>query len=193
MKRLLLIAAAIVIVLLLRPPGEVRHGPGEVAPRTPIQSEAELAPFSREDYNITPVADFDIEARVLGRKNYRVDAGAKLSPVDLALGWGPMSDETVLDQIDISQSGRFYRWRTDVLPIPRQEIEHNSANMHLIPANDAVEDQLKRLRKGQVVRIQGHLVNVDREDGWYWYTSQTRTDTGGGSCELVFVERVAVY
>ncbi|MEM9305154.1 MAG: hypothetical protein AAGE01_23795 [Pseudomonadota bacterium] len=152
-----------------------------------------MAPFEFLEFTITPVASFEIEARVLGRKNYRLGSAADLSPIDLALGSGPMSDEVVLDRIDISQSGRFYRWRTDVLPIPRREIEHNSANMHLIPASASVEDQLRQIRKGHIVQLKGHLVNVDRDDGWYWRTSKTRTDTGGGACELVFVERVTVY
>jgi hypothetical protein len=129
---------------------------------------------------------------VLGAERYRFDRGAELAPVDLALGWGPMSDTAVLEQIEISQSNRFYFWRVAQFPIPRHDIEANSANMHMIPADTIVEDTLKGVRVGQVVRISGYLVEVAGADGWRWRSSLTRDDTGNGACELVWVESVQV-
>ena len=41
-----------------------------------------------------------------------MDRESDLAPVDLALGWGRMSDEAILKDIQISQSGRFYFWHT---------------------------------------------------------------------------------
>lgn len=100
-----------------------------------------------------------------------------------------MSDERVLENIEISQSGRFYRWQVDAFPIPRREIETHSANMHLIPASDAVKSVLDKIRKGDIIEISGSLVNVmSNNDGWHWKSSQTRTDTGRGACELIWVE-----
>ena len=46
----------------------------------------------------------------------------------------------------------------DTLQIPKHEIEIYAANIHIIPANDAVKNQLKHVRKGQVVSIKGQLV-----------------------------------
>jgi hypothetical protein len=77
-------------------------------------------------------------------------------------------------------------------PIPRHDIEANSANMHMIPADTIVEDTLKGVRVGQVVRISGYLVEVAGADGWRWRSSLTRDDTGNGACELVWVESVQV-
>jgi hypothetical protein len=62
--------------------------------------------------------------------------------------------------------------------------------MHMIPANSEVERELKRLRRGDVIRIQGHLVDVDHDSGWRWRTSMTRADTGQGACEIIYVEDV---
>ncbi|TVQ68348.1 MAG: hypothetical protein EA363_11415, partial [Balneolaceae bacterium] len=73
-------------------------------------------------------------------------------------------------------------------PIPRREIEVSSANMHMIPATREIERALKRVRKGDLVRFNGKLVNVEGPGGFRWRTSTTRTDTGNGACELVFVE-----
>ena len=47
-----------------------------------------------------------------------------------------MSDQTVLDQLKISQSMRFYWYEYRMPPpIPQDEIMKHSANLHIIPAN----------------------------------------------------------
>src|SRR5580698_9145887 len=53
-------------------------------------------------WTLTERAQYQITARILSREGYRFDALAGLIPLDLALGWGPMSDNRVLHDIDIS-------------------------------------------------------------------------------------------
>lgn len=146
-----------------------------------------------DDYLLTLIADFQLEARVLGRRDYRRDAGSRLAPIDLALGWGPMAQADVIDQIAIRQRGRFYFWRVETYPIEHHDIVRNSANMHMIPASPAVFAELQRAERDRHIRLRGFLVNVDRADGWRWRTSTTRTDSGDGACELVLVTAVQVY
>ena len=146
----------------------------------------------RRSITLATRAHFEATARVLSREDYRFDAGAALAPTDLALGWGRMSDSGVLDRIEITQSGRFYYWRVKDFPIPRREIEESSANMHIIPADAGVRAMLDRVRPGELVHLEGFLVDARRADGWRWNTSLTREDTGNGACELVFVESLTV-
>lgn len=192
-RLLLLIALGFLIGWLLRDDAVV-HGPGVLVPGLPQQSDAsEAGAFDFRGYRIKPLADFVIAARVLGREDYRFDREAELAPMDLALGWGPMSDEAVLAQIDISQSGRWYRWHARQLPIPRRDIERHSANMHLIPADEGVADVLKDVREGSLIELHGFLVEARSDDGWRWRSSLTRDDRGARSCELVFVERARLF
>jgi hypothetical protein len=165
----------------------ISHLPGELVAQEPVQAKSITRPFEHKGYRITPQANFALQARVLSREIYRFDRGADLSPVDLVLGWGPMSDQRVIDEIRITQSRRFYFWRVDRFPIPRRDIERHSANMHFIPANDEVARKLKMARTGSIVQVQGQLVNVDGNDGWYWRSSLTRDDTGPGACEIIWV------
>jgi hypothetical protein len=104
------------------------------------------------------------------------------------VGWGRMSDEGVLRNIDISQSGRFGFWRVKEFPIPEREIETSAANMHLIAADRNIERQISQVRRGQVVHMRGYLVRADASDGWHWISSLSREDTGAGACELFWVE-----
>ncbi|MDB6060372.1 MAG: hypothetical protein JWM78_475 [Verrucomicrobiaceae bacterium] len=170
---------------------EMMHGPGVLAPEAPVQSGAtHTRTFDFNGYRITPLADYSITARVLSREDYHIGREADLSNTDFALGWGRMSDESVLKAISINQSGRFYFWQVEELPIPQREIETSSANVHLIAADKNIARQIGAIRKGQIVHLQGELVRADAADGWRWVSSLTRDDTGAGACELFFVERV---
>jgi hypothetical protein len=179
--------------LFFKPIDSMSYGPGIFAPETPIQDTNNLGSgILFKDYKITPLASFYLKAKVLSKKNYHFGKGTDLSPTDLALGWGRMSDETILESINISQSGRWYRWSVDKFPIPRREIETNSANMHIIPANQSVATALKETRKGDLVKLRGRLVQVDSSDGWKWISSLSRADTGQNACELILVEYLEV-
>ncbi|MDW2982562.1 MAG: hypothetical protein WBG81_06580 [Rhodanobacter sp.] len=193
--RKLLVAALLLLVLLgvmrQRQHRPLQPEPGVLAAEAPVQVDlGHGAQLQRGDVTLTTRAHFDITARVLSRKDYSSGADGELVPLDLSLGWGRMSDSAVLAQIDIRQSNRFYYWHVESFPIPRREIETSSANMHMIPADDDVKRQLEQIRPGQLMRIEGFLVDASRPGGWHWNTSLTRNDTGAGACELVYVERV---
>jgi len=182
-----------IVWLLLSAEEVVEHPAGILVEQLPTQvSISHGSSFFVNDYRVTPVAEFKVRARVLSRENYRFDPGSDLSPLDLALGWGPMSDSAVLAQIDISQSNRFYWWHVDSFPIPRRDIEIHSANMHLIPSSDFVRDQFSYVQEGSIVEITGKLVNAQSEEGWRIKTSTTREDTGAGGCEVIWVEQLVI-
>ncbi|MET0226955.1 MAG: hypothetical protein ABW187_10975 [Dokdonella sp.] len=166
--------------------------PGVLAVDAPLQSApASQAAIRIGPFELLPLADFSLEARVLSRADYQLGTESELSSTDLALGWGRMSDSAVISQLDISQSGRFYsyRWRGEP-PIPAADIVVSSANMHLIPADAAVAEAIARVRVGEVIALRGELVEARRPDGWRWRSSLRRDDSGAGACELVLVDSI---
>ena len=193
-KRSFLIGSLTALCFLWWSHRSIGREAGVLAPNVPQQSRlAGVKPILFEDYTLIPIAGFDIEARVLGVKRYRHDREAELAPYDLALGWGRMSDSRILDEFKIRQFGRFYYWSTRSCPIPREEIIASSANMHIIPADDAVLHKLQRLRNGHVVKLRGSLVSVRGDDGFIWLSSTTREDSGDGACEVVWVDEIDYY
>ena len=173
---------------------EIVHPSGVLVAESPVQEALAGSPAIRvDDFVLSPRASFRIRARVLSREKYYLGDEADLSPIDLALGWGVMSDQAVLDRIRITQGGRWYFTLYEYpAPIPDREIIRHSGNMHLIPANGWVGDRVADVRVGDVVQLRGFLVDVDRSDGFRWRTSLTRNDTGGGSCEIFYLEHIFV-
>ncbi len=165
---------------------------GIVAPEEPLQTDAhDATPVRIGRWLLTPRADYDITARILSSEAYHFDRLADLIPEDLALGWGPMSDNRILADFAISQSVRFYTWRPrGPLPIARDSVISHSANTHVIPADARVRAQLQALRVGDVVRLTGTLVDGTRDDGAWIRTSLTRLDSGPGACEIMLVQSV---
>jgi hypothetical protein len=163
---------------------------GVLVDRVPLQAPTTAAPFEFGDFEITPRASYDIEARVLSVEPYKLDGGAKLSPIDFAVGWGPMSDSAVLDHFRITQGARFFTIYPDEAAIDLRTALLGSANMHLIPATGRVRDQLEDVRAGNLVRLRGYLVSVAGANGYTWNSSLTREDSGAGACELFYVESV---
>ena len=195
MRRGLLIAGVLFILYHFFGTSSVTLGDGVRAPAVPLQTAlSKYTPaLSFPQYNITPQATFELEAKILGKKQYWFGRDAELATYDLALGWGSMSDEAVLKDIKIRQSGRWYYWQgSKNMSIPMGEASISSANMHMIPANKAVKKMLARAKPGQIIQLKGYLVNVDANDGWRWRTSLTRSDTGNGACEIVYVEQFRI-
>jgi hypothetical protein len=173
----------------------VHPSDGPIAPDDPQQTAVDGAAVTTLGrWRLTPRARYDITARILGREDYHFDLLSDLIPEDLALGWGPMSDNRILRAFELTQGARFYSWRPkQQLPISVQVVIEHSANTHVIPADPAVRRQLKRLRVGQTVHLTGFLVDAVRDDGTYIHTSLTRVDSGPGSCEVVLVEQVNAW
>ena len=164
---------------------------GRIVDGEPLQTATNLAPFEHRGFRLVPLAGFGLDARALATERYRSNAGAALAPLDVAFAWGRASDQAVIDRLDVRQGARFYTWSyAGAPPLAPAELVRSSANMHLIPADAAVERTLLAIRPGQRVRLAGLLVEAEGADGFRWRSSLTREDSGNGACELVWVERV---
>lgn len=175
---------------------EIANVPSAALSKEPIQImvEGNLPSFEKNGYQLTPLAVFELEAKVLSSENYWLGRTADLSPTDLALGWGSMATKELLDKVAITQGNRWYYWYVarDFTQELGREISTHSSNMHIIPATPAVEKALSAVKKGQVVYIKGFLIQANANDGWKWRSSLSREDTGDGACELVWATELQV-
>lgn len=144
------------------------------------------------------LATLSARVLVLSRRDYPenpADALSAVSPVDLAVAWGSAARRPARDVVELVQSDRRYNWRTrrsDMdLPGVRKFTEH-SGNWHMIPASPEVARDLARVAKGDIVQIEGDLVQVTFTNGVYYRSSTSRDDTGDGACEIVRARSISV-
>lgn len=166
---------------------------GMPAAKDPVQTAGNLpAPFSHGDYTITPLARYQVTAVTLSRDRYRFDRGADLAPIDLALGWGPMSVAGVINELSFSQSGRWYEYRSSgEPPLDPGAMSSHSANTHCLPATNEVRKKLLAVKRHDLVTMEGFLVEITAGDGYRWRSSLSRDDTGGGACEVLWITELS--
>lgn len=171
----------------------ITYAPGVLIAAEPTQVNLSTAEpeFNYGDFHLKPLARFAADVRLLHSKIYRYDRQASLVPIDLAVGWGPMSDQQVLDQLRVSQSMRFFWYEYKMPPpIAVDQIVSHATNIHIIPATAELASRCKALRSGTLLRLNGELVEASGPRIGTWRSSLSRTDSGNGACELLYLEEM---
>ena len=135
-------------------------------------------------------AKYEIEGVIKSKKKY-LDFASQISNYDLAMAWGTLNKSDIDQYIKYSQGGRWYRFKySHDIPGGSDYLSNHSANVHIIHKDKKVLKDIKRMKKNDHVRLKGFLVDVDfsSSGGSLWQTSLSRNDTGGGACEILYVE-----
>jgi hypothetical protein len=195
-RKVLIVLAVVALVAWWLWPSGRRWPPGVLVSADPRMELAdEGAPWSYtshgKEYQIVPRGRWSGEARVLSVNADYDDAA--IGPLDLTIGWGKMSDQAVVDRMRIWQDNtrHWYCQPRGEWPIPMEQVALHAVNTHLIPATSTVESDLRAIGKGDVVTLDGQLVDVRRNDGFHWNTSLEPGGFGDHSCKIIWVERVA--
>lgn len=144
-------------------------------------------------------ASYSISAKVEGIKAYE-DASSPAVPYDLLLAWGKMADVSVDGRLTWKQQDRQGVVSGSLGGANGADVSHSYvvshvSNNHLIPANERIRTALETIKTGDLVKIDGHLVDVKIKTGNRIVslgTSKSRTDQGDGACEVIFVEQIRI-
>ncbi|WP_419225340.1 hypothetical protein [Acinetobacter sp. A2] len=139
--------------------------------------------------SIEVLQPFKGDFRILGSKTYQHDAQAKFSPIDYAVSWGLFAEPEIARHITVNQYDRYLNWKIDRLPVPAEQAMQMVSNMHIIPANPQIAKEIKKVKRGDLVRLKGELVEVKDQD-LVWTSSLTPADTGDGACEVFRVSSI---
>lgn len=162
---------------------------------------------------IEPKAKYEISGRILSTNMKLGTWGLSrkdfdhIALIDVVLGWGDVSEiklyeENVkhLKQVKSPDGGRSYWFYLpgDSLWSPEYVMAHTSHN-HIVPASTNVMSVLYKIKKYDVVKMQGYLVDIYKDGNLIVMTSLSRGDTdgtsrgygrGGGSCEVFYVTSI---
>ena len=153
-------------------------------------------PFNSKglDAKIKTMVKYKISAVILSKKRYATEWTSKVSPLDLALGWGEVSLPENYKHIKVRQTMRWYQYTTGrECKVTPYYISTHSSNHHIIPANKNIRNAILFAKKHDKIFLEGYLVNVSgkyNNKNVHWRSSLTRTDTGKGSCEIMYVTSV---
>lgn len=162
-----------------------------------VPSQEPILINSKEvELKITPVAVYKIAALVVSTGSYSYGWNAKISPIDLALAWGKLADPEFQKYVSYSQDNRWVSFNIKKnSPLDVAYVTSHASNHHIIPATQNIWYAVKTIKKKKKVSLEGFLVNItgsyDGKTVW-WNTSLSRTDTGNGACEILYVTRARI-
>ncbi len=161
-----------------------------------IDSDPILVELGKGKLYYAPQAWYSLTARVLSKKRYHSGWTAQISPYDLALAWGDFAQADFSKYVKFSQFLRYYLFKTRKdSPYSIEFISRHSSNNHIIPATNNLKRVLSKIRKDQIVNLEGLLVNVRghfKKRPVSWNTSLSREDTGEGGCEIFYVTQIRI-
>ena len=139
---------------------------------------------------------YALTAEVLAAHAYDWVWTTEFYDVDLGLAWGDQV-RRLTETYSFYQDARFLFWRSDA-PVSEEErayITTHVGNVHVLPAEGKphVGRALRSARPGDLVSLEGYLVEIqDAGTNRLAKSSTTRTDTGNGACEVMWVDRVQI-
>ncbi len=180
-------------------PGRIDYVP-EIQ-NEPLQTSTRERPFEVSfngvDYLVEPEYEYDITAMVVSFRHHDHDysrmhrlAEDHLNMLDVCVVWGD-NIRASLSKIDfwngiftcnVSTSDRRAWASFDMDKL---------SNNHLLSDNPRIRDQVQNIRVGDQIRVRGFLASYTGPTGTRG-TSTTRTDTGDGACETLFIERFQI-
>lgn len=145
---------------------------------------------------LIPLAEYKLTGMVVSVESYSSDWESIISPYDLAIVWGKLAEPQYERFISYSQRNRwyFYRYKKDC-PLSEGYIISHSSNNHIIPEGENIRRAIKTIKKKDKVVLEGFLVNVKgtyKGQTIYWNTSLSRSDTGNGSCEIIYLSKIRI-
>lgn len=162
---------------------------------SPLSFERRIGEWT---FIIKPVFQYTVVGRVVGKDEYPLVAADALAPMDLAIANGDILSPDLFSRFTFSKTSRHYHYQY-YFPIGTRQlsssyINEHISNNHMIFANDAVYATAKTVTVGDFVRMTGYLATINGKtpDGRAYFqgTSTTRTDTGEGACEVMYVESI---
>jgi hypothetical protein len=165
--------------------------------QSPYKSEEPIVVEMKNGiFHLTPLAEYKVSGMVVSKKSYSDDWDGKISPLDLAIAWGKLAEPEYGRYMTFWHAHRWYNYKwKEGSPLDASYVMTHSGNNHIIPATENIYRGIKTIKKKDKVVLEGFLVNLK---GTYegrtvtWNTSLSRKDTGGGSCELFYVNKVRI-
>ena len=182
-------------------PGDIAYVPALA--NEPKQTATRERPFDVSfndvDYRVEPEYAYDITGMVVSYRhhhedNSRMHALAKdhLNMLDVCVIWGDNPTNERLDRISF-WNGLF---TCNVKTRDQQAWDafdmNQLSNNHLLSEDELIRRQVKKIRVGDQIRVRGYLAAYTSDGTGRRGTSTTRTDTGNGACETIFVEEFKI-
>ena len=169
----------------------------------PVQIKVEKEPiiYQEQDitYTIQPLYEYELFGLIVSDHHtesltdyYHRAWQDYLNIKDICVLWGDNARSGLYQNMHFKNGSFTCYWRTSDNKTWAEVDESQIANNHLLITNNHIRSVVKSMRRGDQVRIKGYLATYSHDQGFERGTSTTRTDTGNGACETIFVTEAEI-
>ena len=180
-------------------PGSVDYVPAISS--EPRQSAASERPFdvswNNVSYKVLPQFRYELVGMVVSYRHHDENsrmhrlADDHLNMLDVCVVWGDNTTTAQLDKLDF-WNGIFTCNVKTRDTVAWESFDMNQlSNNHLLSDDEDIRSRVRDINIGDQIRVRGYLASYESPGGLRG-TSTTRTDTGDGACETIYVERFEI-
>ena len=181
-------------------PGSIDYRPElqEEPRQTPTRKQPFELSFNDVKYRVEPEYEYELTGMIVSYRhhegNSRLHALANdhLNMLDVCVIWGDNPHNNRLHKIDFWNGIFTCNIKTrDSIAWANFNMDQLSNN-HLISEDEFIRKQVRKIKVGDQIRVTGYLAGYISGGGSKRGTSTTRTDTGNGACETIYVEQFRI-
>jgi len=173
----------------------------------PVQQAVDEPAFRRTvdavEYGIQPRYTYDISGLIVSLHHSdtwwdtaHAEWNDHINLMDLCVVWGDNAASGVYREIHFSNTQWECHFETRSSESWQRFHLDQVSNNHLLTDDPVIARAMKSLHVGDEVRLRGYLVNYTIFDGGVArgtrVSSETRTDTGPGACEVMYVQGIDI-
>lgn len=166
--------------------------------QAPAQQETSASPFTVTNkgvaYRIEPRYQYDLKGLVVSYAhhdgNYSLHRlwNDHINVADICVVWSDNAQGLDLNRFRFWNGKFTCNFETDDTAAWKRFRPDQISNNHLLTTDAGVRKAIKRVSVGDQVHIRGWLANYSNNTGFSRGTSTTRSDTGNGACETIYVD-----
>jgi len=172
--------------------------------QAPRQAPTRSGPFKVEandiTYTIDPLFDYELDGVVVSLHDSDVfwdiyhfkDWKDFINIRDLCVVWGDNVATGVFRDMDYKNTTWTCWISTNDQAAYKAFASDQLSNNHVLAHEESIQKAIKSAEIGDQIRFRGKLAKYSHAGGFHRGTSTTRTDSGNGACETVYIEEFRI-
>jgi len=165
--------------------------------QSPTNKRSFEAVYNDVEYRVEPEYEYELHGMIVsyrhhdGKSRMHLRSSDHLNMLDVCVVWGDNATNPLLHKLDFWNGIFTCNVQTRNTAAWESFDMEQLSNNHLISDDEEIRDSVQKIRVGDQIRIRGVLAKYESPGGERG-TSITRTDTGDGACETIYVDHFEI-